>query len=271
MNTSKYNKNRNKDKKLNNRYGWRPDKPDYRDHKFEIPAALEAVRLPASYDLRPQCPPIWDQGQLGSCTGFAISACLAFIHKKQFSTTFDPSKLFLYYQERVYEGTVSYDSGAEIRDGIKQANKLGVCTETLWPYNISKYRVRPTANAYTNALSHKSVSYQRIDNTNLTALKTAIAVNKVPIVMGFTVYESFESDVVTNTGVVPMPGPDESVLGGHAVCIVGFDDATHRFICRNSWSTAWAGPMRGYFTMPYAYITNPNLCDDFWILNSMNG
>jgi C1A family cysteine protease len=81
-------------------------------------------------------------------------------------------------------------------------------------------------------------------------------------VFGFTVYESFEGDAVAKTGEVSMPGPSEKVLGGHAVVAVGYDDSTQRFIVRNSWGPGWG--MGGYFTIPYAYLTDSNLADDFW-------
>ncbi len=85
-----------------------------------------------------------------------------------------------------------------------------------------------------------------------------------PVVFGFTAYESFDSDEVAKTGVVNMPLSGEPLLGGHAVLAVGYDDVAKRIIARNSWSPAWG--MKGYFTMPYAYLTNRNLSDDFWVV-----
>jgi C1A family cysteine protease len=78
------------------------------------------------------------------------------------------------------------------------------------------------------------------------------------------VYESFESDEVASTGVAPMPGVSEMVLGGHAVMAVGYDDKSSRFLARNSWGLDWG--MGGYFTMPYAYLADNNLADDFWTI-----
>jgi len=83
-----------------------------------------------------------------------------------------------------------------------------------------------------------------------------------PFVFGFTVYESFESDQVAKTGVAPMPATNEKVLGGHAVLAAGYDDGSQRFLVRNSWGPDWG--MGGYFTLPYAYLTDANLADDFW-------
>src|SRR6266436_8649661 len=97
-------------------YGWAPDVPDHRDF---VLAAAPVTALPPSVDLRPSCPPVYDQGQLGSCTANAIAASIQFERAKQgLKPDFVPSRLFIYYNERVIEGTVNSDSGAMIRDGI---------------------------------------------------------------------------------------------------------------------------------------------------------
>src|SRR5262249_21513787 len=118
------------------RYGWVPDFPDHRDHLYAAPV-VNLSALPAKIDLRPHCPPVYDQGQLGSCTGNAIAGAIHFDRVKQHKTPdFVPSRLFIYYNEREMEGTVSSDAGAQIRDGIKSVSERGDCPETQWPYEI---------------------------------------------------------------------------------------------------------------------------------------
>ncbi len=116
-------------------YGWMPDLPDQRDYKFGVIYKIPA-KLPASVDLRSQCSPVEDQGQLGSCTANALAGALEFLERKDQVAYADLSRLFIYYNERVIEHTVSSDSGAMLRDGIKTLAKQGVCTEALWPYII---------------------------------------------------------------------------------------------------------------------------------------
>jgi C1A family cysteine protease len=244
-------------------YGWRADKPDQRDHLYAAP--LAGVVLPAKVDLRSGCPPVYDQGQLGSCTANAIAGALEFDQIKQQLPEATPSRLFIYYNERVMEHSVASDAGAEIRDGVKSVNKQGACSELLWSYDISRFAVRPTAQCYNAALQHRSASYQRVPQS-LTQMKACLASGS-PIIFGFTVYESFESDAVANTGIVPMPGLHESVLGGHAVLCVGYDDSTQRFIVRNSWG-AWGDG--GYCYMPYAYLLSRSLASDFWTIKTIN-
>jgi C1A family cysteine protease len=173
---------------------------------------------------------------------------------------FTLSRLFVYYNERVIEGTVDSDSGAQVRNGFKVVARDGDCPESEWPYDITKFRDKPSRACYKNPYKYRAVQYQRLVQ-NLNQMKGCLA-SGYPFVYGFTVYESFESQQVAQTGIVPMPAPAEAVLGGHAVLAVGYDDSGQRFIVRNSWGSAWG--MQGYFTVSYAYLTDPSLSSDFW-------
>ena len=247
------------------RYGWIPDLPDHRDHLFSAPTPV-LTALPPSVDLRPTCPKtVYDQGRLGSCTANAIAAAFEFDLTKQALPDFMPSRLFIYYNERRMEGTVDSDSGAMIRDGIKSVAKQGVCTEDTWPYEIAAFTDKPTRECFTAALSNRALGYQRIPQT-LNQMRGCLA-HGYPFVFGFSVYESFESAEVTSTGVVPLPGAGESLLGGHAVLAVGYDDAPARFLVRNSWGPDWG--QGGYFTIPYSYLTDRGLASDFWTISQV--
>lgn len=245
-------------------YGWIPDRPDHRDHLYSAPIE-HLTALPSSVDLRAQCPPVYDQGNLGSCSANAVAAAIEFDQIRQKLTSFVPSRLFIYYNERAMEGTVSSDSGAQIRDGIKSVATQGVCPETEWPYIISQFTVKPFQQCYTDALKDRALSYQRVAR-NLNQMKACLA-SGLPFVIGISVYESFESEQVAQTGIVPMPQSDEQLLGGHAVLCCGYDDTQQRFLVRNSWSDQWG--MQGYFTLPYAYLLDGGLSSDFWAIKTV--
>jgi C1A family cysteine protease len=246
-------------------YGWKPDLPDIRDLSLSV-AQEDLQNLPSSVDLTSGFPAPYDQGQLGSCTANALAAAYEFDLKKQGLTDFTPSRLFIYYNERNMEGSVSEDAGAMIRDGAKSIGKLGVCPETEWPYNVKKFADVPPQKAFQDALSHTAIKYQRVKR-ELPYLKSCLA-SGYPFVFGFTVYESFESDEVAKTGIVDLPKKTEQVLGGHAVIACGYDNASQRFRVRNSWGSGWAE--NGYFTMPYQYVTNHGLASDFWVIEAVS-
>jgi C1A family cysteine protease len=243
------------------RFGWVPDLPDQRDFLYAAPSEYQQ-KLPKSVNLSKKCPPVYDQGPLGSCTANAIAAAIEFKQKKKFV----PSRLFIYYNERVMEGTVASDSGAQIRDGIKSVATLGAPPEKDWRYDIAKFRDTPPASAFRDAKSDLVTLYQRLIQ-DLNTMKGCLA-SGYPFVFGFTVYVSFEGEKVAKTGIVPMPASDEKMVGGHAVMAVGYDDRTREFLVRNSWGTDWG--LKGYFKMPYAYLTTAKLSTDFWTIRGVD-
>jgi C1A family cysteine protease len=250
-------------KKHHKNYGWRPDLPDHRDHFAEHPP-VEAGGL--KVDLRgPGYPAVYDQGQLGSCTGNAIAGAMSMAlvdEKDPIAGSFVPSRLFIYYGERVIEHSVGEDAGAAIRDGIKVVHQLGAPSEHTWPYQVAKFAHQPSPAAFAEALNHQATSYARVRRT-LAAFRACLNAG-FPFVLGFTVYDGFESVEVARTGVLNMPQPGEQVLGGHAVLCVGCDDATGRFLVRNSWGPDWGD--HGHFTMPYEYLMHAGLSSDFWTI-----
>jgi C1A family cysteine protease len=243
-------------------YGWRPDKPDHRDFSYAQVHRPAQITLPAKVSLRAKMPPVFDQGELGSCTANALCGAFGFIHPG-----FVGSRLFVYYKERAIEHTTKEDSGAEIRDGVKVLHQTGCAPETDWPYDISKFAKAPPAKATKDAHKHKIASYSRLTGGND---YRACLTEGYPVCFGFSVFESFESETVAQTGIVPMPRKTEQMLGGHAVVLIGYDNNFKGrgpyFEVRNSWGTGWGDD--GNFWMPSAYVESPNLSDDFWTLRT---
>jgi C1A family cysteine protease len=252
-------------------YGWTRDLPDHRDLAYSAP--LERLKaLPPKVDLGATrlMPPVYDQGELGSCTGNAIAGAVHFARRKEKrAPDFVPSRLFVYWNERKLEGTVDADAGAQIRDGMKVVATLGVCpsgsrpqADSDWPYDIARFRDPPPKACFAFAQQNQITTYRRIPQA-LSQLKGCLA-EGYPFAFGFTVYEAFESPEVAKSGVLDLPGAREKAVGGHAVLAVGYDDASQRFLVRNSWGSDWG--RKGYFTMPYAYATDAQLAADFWTI-----
>jgi hypothetical protein len=246
-------------------FGWISDLPDQRDYQYAAPLAAIGT-LPPSIDLTSACPQVYDQGQLGSCTANAIAAALQFEQMKQnLPQIFTPSRLFIYYNARVMEENVGSNSGIQIRNGLKSISKYGVCTEDMWPYDIARIQERPPDACYEEALKYRAVLYQRISRT-LNEMKGCLA-SGYPFIFGFLSDESFESVEVAQNGHVSLPQSATQVSEGHVMLVIGYDDSQECFIVRNSWGTGWG--MQGYFTMPYAYLMDPNLANDFWTIRML--
>jgi len=228
-------------------YGLIKDTIDTRDYRFQ--AVHKPEQLPIRMDLRTVQSPVRDQGQMGSCTAFAIVTglreCIQIknLGSKKFVLL---SPLDLYYNERVKEGSVrNCQAGAMIRTGMSVLTKQGVCPDSSWKYIISKCGIKPTSSAREQEKKYKIFTYARV-GADIISIKSAIAAGH-PVVMGFDVYESFET--ISHNGIMPMPKPGESYLGGHAVLAVGYDDITQLLVVKNSWGTGWG--YYGYFFMPY--------------------
>lgn len=244
-----------------NRFGWRPDTPDHRD-AYRAPRAATLAELPAAVDLRPLFPePPWDQGEMGSCIFQALAAALQYQLVRQGFPVWMPSRLFWYYNVRQAEGTGSEDAGGQIRTGIKEFNRLGACYEALWPYDAAHFAPRPDPACYEVAENHQALRYARVQQYS-THLKAALA-EGAPIIFGATLYQSFESEAVRTSGIVPYPDRLEAPIGGHAMLAVGYEGAD--VIVRNSWGPGWG--QGGYCRMPFDYLCSTNLADDFWQLS----
>lgn len=244
--------------------GWKRDIPDSRDLIFTSTLGGARAIFPEKIDLRKKFPKAYHQGFLGSCTANAIGALFEFCRKHQKKSTFMPSRLFIYYNERVVEGSIKVDDGAAIRTGMKVCKKLGICDETLWPYDDGnkQFKLKPKKMCYTQAMNFQILSYEKVDQT-LNAMKACLS-EGFPFAFGVDIYASFYSTSAEKTGIIKLPKPDEEYRGGHAMCCVGYDSKKKMFLVRNSWGEEWG--KKGYCYMPFDYLLNSNLADSFWMM-----
>jgi len=275
-------------------FGWVHENPDMRDYtpshpeiarhlkKLKIDKILKGPSLPAAVDLRPWCPPVEDQKNLGSCTANAAAGVVEYMENRANNQFIDACRLFIYKTTRDFLGYKG-DSGATLRGTMGALVLFGAPPEKYWPYTDQNlacpqgWDCEPSAFLYAFGQSFRALKYFRLDPAGSTPqqvlgqIQTQLAAG-FPAMFGFTVYSSISQ--AQATGKIPFPGPKESVLGGHAVVAVGYDNAmkivntngnmttTGAFLIRNSWGTSW-GPMGGYLWMPYDYLIK-GLAADWW-------
>jgi C1A family cysteine protease len=239
------------------RLGANRDVHDVRDHMFAMPPV--AVTCPPHVDLRPWGGPVKDQGNEGSCTGHAFSSAREWMNRRYHGGSVILSPQSLYVDELIREGDFPNDDGAMSRTGCWVLQKRGCCEARLWPY-VAGQITAPTPEQIQNAAQYKTAGYHRLAFLN--DILTVLSLPKPwPVTVGFSVYESFMTQQVADTGIMPIPTPGEAYEGGHEVLCLGYDWPSQMGIMQNSWSDAWG--QKGYFMMPFEVLTAPDT--DLWV------
>jgi C1A family cysteine protease len=232
-------------------------------YRVARPETLQAP-LPVSVDLRTKAQlPVLDQGQTSSCTSHGLANAHLFAQLTTAGGVVQPpSRLAIYYGERMLEGDVDQDNGACIRDGIKVLAGQGAIPEFEWPFDPANLFTAPPPAFDAQEALYKITKYERVgagdgSSVTLEQLKQALAEGD-PVVWGIELFSEFESPEVAQTGVVPMPGPGSQTLGGHCTLLMGYDDAKQTLLVLNSWGESWG--QHGYFELPYAYVRFSSDC-----------
>lgn len=225
--------------------GLKPSFPDNRDRLYR----KQGLQLAESVDLREWDSNIEHQGYLGSCAAHAVTSAYELMVKDQYPDYFtDLSRLFVYYNTRELENTLLEDSGVyQLRSSLSAIKKYGVCKEEVWPYNPVKLFVKPDDASYLEASKRVITEYTRLNT--LSELLESITDHR-PVVIGLEIFSSFED--VKGDGLVPMPGPSDMSLGGHAMTLVGYSQSRQTFTAKNSFGKKWGD--NGYCYLPWEYV-----------------
>jgi C1A family cysteine protease len=240
------------------KYGWVRQKLDHRDaiYRWGATATIQDIDLRSS----PWNPPIWDQGEIGSCTAHYAAYGFYYCHAAEGKKNFMPSRLYNYFMARSLEGPTNRDDGAEVRDCVKSAVQFGFPDEKDWPYETNLVTVRPSKAVCDSAKVNITIQYSSVPQ-KLNSIISCLT-HKIPVGFGFNCYRQFEN--VGADGIVKMPSPTEQPIGGHCCAIVGAKTTEEVFICRNSWSEQWGD--KGFFYIPFEYLMNTDLASDFWAM-----
>ncbi len=230
------------------------DPQDYRDIPMGL--VLPAVKLPVSFDLGMAMSPVRDQGNEGTCVAFAsVTGVKEYQDKQEYRHLIELSPRFLYSLCKEFDG-MPQEEGTYPRTAMKVLLHYGVCHESFWPYLAGKKTV-PRKGARQDAKTFKIKAYARL--SSLLQMKRSLLVNG-PFIAGVKVYRSWFNENVQKSGRIPLPKHNEEEMGGHAICIMGYDDKAKVFKFKNSWGARWAD--KGYGYLPYAYMQQ--YCRDAW-------
>jgi C1A family cysteine protease len=221
------------------------DPYDHRD--YTMSAFLKAAPLAECLDHSPALPPVFDQGPAGTCV-----ACATAYYDKSFQKGMEHhwplteadhqfSPLYIYSQRRHQPA----DEGMTIREAMKIIQEQGVCSLASMPYDPQRINVLPTPEQRKAAASYRAKSYARLNTIG--EMEAYLMTNC--FVAGVMVHERFMD---APGGIIPMPEPGCEYLGGHAICVVGFDRRNRMFKFANSWGTQWGD--RGFGHVGYATL-----------------
>jgi C1A family cysteine protease len=248
------------------KFGWIKDELDDRDLLFT--AAPPAPKEYSPVDLRPLCPPVADQRNLGSCSAFGAIGLVQYVRKKQkFKEPYLPSPLFTYYVTRELTNTTQYDCGASVRNALKSVVKYGVAPEYRWPYVVEKFAEKPSRDIYSQATQYQALSYRRLKDNSITEMQECLE-QGYPFIFGLQIYDSFV--YCKSNGIIPMPKREKEFLhGGHCMMCVGWKYIGYKkyFIVQNSWSDKWGD--KGYCYIPFDYMIAQMYASDFWMIRIM--
>lgn len=237
------------------------------DERDRIYGATSVVNPNAVIDFSPQLGEVYDQLGVNSCTANAIAALYFYTTRKEYKKDFVPSRLGLYYDQRVFGGNVDKDNGSNYRMSFKVCTKIGLYPESMWPYDPKKVFTKPPANCYKEAVKHQTLVYEAVPQ-KLESVCNALNYG-YPVAFGFKVYTSFLSASTAATGIVNVPFPSDKECGSHAAVIVGYNAKKRTFLVRNSWGKTWG--QKGHFTMPFDYVLHPKLANDLFIMKKVEG
>ncbi len=234
--------------------GCKKDPKDLRDIPMGL--VLPAIPVPLSVDYTAQMTPVRDQKDEGTCVAFAsVVGVKEYEDQKEYRKLIELSPRYVYSLCKQFDGAPE-EEGTYPRIALKMLLHYGVCPESLWPYRPHQTNDhKPSADL--KAKIYRIKAYARLKS--LLEMKRSLMVNG-PFLAGVEVFDCWFTKKAQKTGLIPMPKPNDELQGGHAICIVGYDDKKKLFKFKNSWSKKWAD--QGYGYLPYAYIQK--YCQDAW-------
>jgi C1A family cysteine protease len=226
--------------------------PDSSDRRLtRLPRSLWGT-YPPKVDRSSRMSPVSDQGPEAAGVGFAVvDGVMEYLEQRDHKKPVQLSVRYVYEEARKL-GKSMDGEGASIRSAMKVLNSKGVPPQSCWEYRAGKAG-KPCPDVDKHAMKNRIESYVCLKS--LDEMRECLLMNG-PFVAGITVHEN-AWNAAEGTGVVRMPERNDPKVGGHAICIVGYDDLKKRFKFKNSWGTGWG--KKGYGFIPYDYVLKRSL------------
>ena len=224
--------------------------------------------LPPEVDLRPNCSPVEDQGNVGSCTANSIVGALEYLQIASGAPMTDLSRLFVYYNARRFSDCERVDCGASMPHAMASLLAFGACPEVVWPYDEARWSLKPEDVCYQNTMRFEGLHYASVSPNDE---RKYVLASGLPIIFGMRVPQRLLMVIGGETGHMfpPKDGNWEQAASGHAMLIVGYSDTKHAWLVRNSWGTDYG--IDGHVWIDYhvmdRYGFGPNA---FWTVGPLD-
>ncbi len=230
--------------------------------------SASASGLPSRVDLRGMCSPVEDQGDVGSCAANAAVGALEYHQRLTKQPMIDLSRLYVYYNARRMAGKQADDCGTLIPHVMASVMAFGACPEQMWPYLEAMWPTEPTQVCYQAAQNFGGVSFARAALG--TPCKAAVA-SGLPVVFGTFLPDHMLHVEGARTGRIQRPteGWPGQGSGGHAMLIVGYDDASQAWLVRNSWGPGYGDG--GHVWIDYQVMEAYSPPTEFWTIGAIAG
>ncbi len=216
------------------------------------------ANLPKSMSLKQYCPSIGDQGQTGTCTAwsstyYAASMEYAILNNITNSNdvtnlAFDPYYTYLNILSEDEESKKTCEDGTYIGDACELLVQYGAKRKAFDPFDCqskeSAVSNKESACSidFTNYVRLSTQDWEGEQQDEFDVMITSICqtlVNKHPVIIGMELLESFYN--IGADGKYDAANGGQESVGGHAMCVVGYDDNKYggSFMVVNSWADGW--------------------------------
>ncbi len=232
------------------------------DEVSTISSEIEGSKaMPLRVDLTPYSPYIRNQGEIFSCVGWSVGYAALTIERAIENKWTDRaqitenanSALFIYNQ--IKRGDCK--GGSQITAALDLLENKGDCLANTFDFDVNDCNAQPNENLLTQAQDYHINNYLKLfDKYDASELKIQkvkrVLAHQKPVIVGMKVLRNFYK-LEGARYWWPDIG-DQTFAGGHAMCVIGYDDELKAFKVMNSWGKNWG--KGGYIWIKYPHFAD---------------